>query len=141
MVVHQLLSIVIVGARKVLVGIDAVEMQIVALDRADAILHAHDLVEQLTGRRLPQQRRMRLDQLQRSGGRAGTVGETGSRCGSFGARILATFPRIRASADGAMMAIWPRRGSPPWVSTAVLHRPNPVAREMPGFIGFFARRD
>jgi hypothetical protein len=27
------------------------------------------------------------------------------------------------------------------VSTAVLHRPNPVARETPGFIGFFARRD
>jgi hypothetical protein len=31
--------------------------------------------------------------------------------------------------------------SQPWVSTAVLHRPNPVARETPGFIGFFARRD
>jgi hypothetical protein len=25
-------------------------------------------------------------------------------------------------------------------STVGLHRPNPVAREMPGFIGFFARR-
>ena len=25
--------------------------------------------------------------------------------------------------------------------TVGLHRPNPVAREMPGFIGFFARRD
>jgi hypothetical protein len=31
--------------------------------------------------------------------------------------------------------------SRPRVSTAGLHRPNPVAREMPGFIGFFARRD
>jgi hypothetical protein len=30
---------------------------------------------------------------------------------------------------------------PTRVSTVVLHRPNPVAREMPGFIGFFARRD
>jgi hypothetical protein len=28
----------------------------------------------------------------------------------------------------------------PRVSTAVLHRPNPVAMEMPGFIGVFARR-
>jgi hypothetical protein len=28
-----------------------------------------------------------------------------------------------------------------YTPTAVLHRPNPVAREMPGFIGFFARRD
>jgi hypothetical protein len=28
----------------------------------------------------------------------------------------------------------------PRFSTAGLHRPNPVAREMPGFIGFFVRR-
>jgi hypothetical protein len=34
-----------------------------------------------------------------------------------------------------------RRRDPARVSTVVLHRPNPVAREMPGFIGFFARRD
>ena len=31
--------------------------------------------------------------------------------------------------------------TPSRVSTAVLHRLNPVAREMPGFIGFFVRRD
>jgi hypothetical protein len=41
---------------------------------------------------------------------------------------------------------WPNDGNlagprvPQRVSTAVLHRPNPVARETPGFIGFFARR-
>jgi hypothetical protein len=29
----------------------------------------------------------------------------------------------------------------PRVSTVVLHRPHPVAQEMPGLIGFFARRD
>jgi hypothetical protein len=48
---------------------------------------------------------------------------------------LACFRRIRAFADGPMMATWPRRGSHR-VSTAVLHRPNPVAREMPGLLGF-----
>jgi hypothetical protein len=36
-----------------------------------------------------------------------------------------------------MVANW----AGPRVSTVVLHRPNPVAREMPGFIGFFARRE
>lgn len=30
--------------------------------------------------------------------------------------------------------------TPTRVSTVVLHRPNPVAREMPSFTGFFARR-
>jgi hypothetical protein len=30
--------------------------------------------------------------------------------------------------------------SQPRVSTVVLHRPNPVAREMPDFIGFFVHR-
>src|ERR1700682_5143636 len=29
---------------------------------------------------------------------------------------------------------------PARVSTVGLHRPNPVAREMPGFVGFFARQ-
>jgi hypothetical protein len=48
--------------------------------------------------------------------------------------------RIRPSPGAAMVATWTGRGSHR-VSTAVLHRPNPVAREMPGFIGFFARRD
>jgi hypothetical protein len=50
------------------------------------------------------------------------------------------FPRIRASADSLMMATWGGHG-PYRVSTVVLHRPNLVVREMPGFIGFFARRD
>ena len=39
-----------------------------------------------------------------------------------------------------MAATWAGRGFHR-VSTAGLHRPNPADREMPGFIGFFARRD
>jgi hypothetical protein len=50
---------------------------------------------------------------------------------------LACLPRIRPSPGAAMVATW----ACPRVSTAVLHRPNPVAREMPNFIGFFARRE
>ena len=54
---------------------------------------------------------------------------------------LACLPRIRPSPGAAMVTTWPARGPPIRVSTAVLHRPNPVAREIPGFIGVFARRD
>ena len=40
-----------------------------------------------------------------------------------------------------MVATWAGPRVPTRVYTVGLHRPNPVAREMPGFIGFFARRD
>jgi hypothetical protein len=47
--------------------------------------------------------------------------------------------KVQASVRATMMAICAKFYDPR-VSTAGLHRPNPVAREMPGFIGFFARR-
>ena len=63
-----------VGVRKVLVGIHAVEMQITTLDRADAVLHAHDLVQQLTAGWLPKQPGVRFDPTRQSqGGRSRSV--------------------------------------------------------------------
>ncbi len=60
-------------------------------------------------------------------------------------KLLDLLPRRRTTSkdsdfrrrrnDGSLAERGPVR-----VSTVVLHRPNPVAREMPGFIGFFARR-
>ena len=61
----------------------------------------------------------------------------GAHMGIAGAEAQRREPNFRASAGGPMMAIWAELR----FSTAVLHRPNPVAREMPGFSGFFARRD
>jgi hypothetical protein len=52
---------------------------------------------------------------------------------------LACFSRIRLSPVAQWWQIETNL-NPPRVSTVVLHRPNPVAREMPVFIGFFARR-
>jgi hypothetical protein len=79
-----------------------------------------------------------------------TPGYASSRTGCCGS-LLGFEPNARAGSDFLFSkdSDFRRRANDgnlrrPWipirVSTVVLHRPNPVARETPGFIGVFARR-
>jgi hypothetical protein len=59
----------------------------------------------------------------------------------FGTIVKETIPTAGSQGFSFRRALNDGNLGGPRFSTAVLHRPKPVAREMPGFIGFFVRRD
>jgi hypothetical protein len=80
-------------------------MQIAALDRARAVLDAHDLIEQLASRRMAQSRGVRLDQNRRGGRRQTWMNRHGADMGIAGAEAQNANRFFRASAGEPIMTI------------------------------------